>query len=234
MTDPLLTAKDLARHLGVDENTVYRWSRVGRIPALKVGRWWRFRVEEVEGALAREPREWHDLSGPLGAALERGDHVVAYDIRPGLARRLEQAFVTAGLRRGAIIAPVVRGTDDAHRTRALARAVSGDDGRVVALDASSVPVGRAEWALQEWASRVRRRSGGKRDIWIYGSPPPPSVDPRISRLEAALMKLAPGEGWTVLCLYDRSALADRARLADVHTGEVAASSDEVRVLVARR
>lgn len=228
MAEPLLTSEELARHLGVDENTVYRWSRAGRVPALKVGRWWRFRLGEVEAALAREPRHWHDLSRPLSAALERGDHLVAYDLEPGLARRLERAFVAAGLERGAIVARVGWGPDGGRRAR------SHESDRVVALDASSVPVGRAEAALREWSRSLRKRFGGKRDIWIYGSPLPPSRDPRIARLEATLMKLASREGWVVLCLYDRAALPERARLADVHTGELAATSDEVKVLVARR
>ncbi len=225
MAEPLLTSEELARHLGVDENTVYRWSRAGRIPALKVGRWWRFRVGEVEAALARTPRDRQDLSRPLSAALERGDHLVAYDLEPGLTARLERAFVAAGLERGAIVVRVGWGPDVARR---------GGSGPVVALDGSSVPVGRAEAALRDWSSGLRERFGGERDIWIYGSPPPPSLDARIARLEAALMKLAPREGWVVLCLYDRAALPDRARLADVHTGELAAASDEVKVLVARR
>lgn len=253
MAEPLLTSEELARHLGVDENTVYRWSRAGRVPALKVGRWWRFRLGEVEAALAREPRHWHDLSRPLSAALERGDHLVAYDLEPGLARRLERAFVAAGLERGAIVVRVGWGPDGGRRARSRAevapdgpgsgalpvspstpRAVSGETDRVVAFDASSVPVGRAEAALREWSSSLRKRFGGKRDIWIYGSPLPPSRDSRIARLEATLMKLAPREGWVVLCLYGRAALPERARLADVHTGELAATPDEVKVLVARR
>lgn len=223
MPGPLLTSEELARHLGVDENTVYRWSRAGRIPALKVGRWWRFRLGDVEAALAGGAVRPHDLAGPLSAALERGDHVVAYDLEPGLAARLERAFVAAGLDRGAIVVRVAWG----------AEARRGGSDRVVTLDGSSVPLGRAEAALREWARGLRKRLG-RRDIWIHGSPPPPSLDARIARLEAALMKLAPREGWVVLCLYDRGALPDRARLAVAHTGELAASANEVKVLVARR
>lgn len=233
MTDRLLSAEELARHLGVEENTVYRWSRAGRIPALKVGRWWRFRAADVEHALARGSHPSRDLSGPLGAALERGDHVIAYDLEPGLAGRLTRAFVAAGLERGATVARVTWDADGTDPARPSG-AAPGQARRLVALDARSVPVERAERALLQWARALSKRSGGATGLWMYGSPPPPSVDPRIARLEAVLMKLAPREGWIVLCLHGRAALPDRARLADAHTGELAATADEVRVLVARR
>lgn len=229
----MLTAEELAHHLGVDENTVYRWSRGGRIPALKVGRWWRFRVGEVEAALTQGPSASHDLVDPLGGALRRGDHVVAYDLEPGLAGRLARAFVAAGTRRGAIVARVDWDASKTRRPHVPPHDDPADATRLVTLDAASIPVARAEAALREWASAARKRFGGAREIWIHGSPPPPSVDVRIARLEAVLMQLAPLEGWIVLCLYERRALPERGRLAALHAGELAVASDEVRVLVPR-
>ncbi|MCP4425833.1 MAG: helix-turn-helix domain-containing protein [Chloroflexi bacterium] len=44
----MLTAKDVQEMLHVDRSTVYRMAEAGRIPALKVGKQWRFPVERIE------------------------------------------------------------------------------------------------------------------------------------------------------------------------------------------
>jgi excisionase family DNA binding protein len=49
---PLLTADAVGRLLGVDPSTVYRMAGDGRLPALRVGRQWRFAAEQVRAALA--------------------------------------------------------------------------------------------------------------------------------------------------------------------------------------
>ncbi len=49
---PLLTATAVGRLLGVDASTVYRMAADGRLPALRVGRQWRFAAEQVRSALA--------------------------------------------------------------------------------------------------------------------------------------------------------------------------------------
>lgn len=223
----LLSADELAGRLGVDTNTLYRWSRGGRIPALKVGRWWRFRLEDVERALASASSSgWRALVEPLAEALRPGDHLVSYDIDPGLVAHVERAFVAAGARRGATL---VRVTWDG----AARRGKRPDSGREVVVDAASVPLERAERALRAWARRLgpRGRDGG---LWIYGHPPrPPSEDGRVARLEAALGTLASVEKWVVLCLYPRSALRERARLAVLHAGELAVAPDGAHVLLRR-
>jgi excisionase family DNA binding protein len=52
----LLTARQVQGMLGVDRSTVYRMAEDGRIPALKVGRQWRFPPEEIERLLVIGPR----------------------------------------------------------------------------------------------------------------------------------------------------------------------------------
>jgi excisionase family DNA binding protein len=47
MTD-MLTAKDMQSLLQVDRSTIYRMVEAGRLPALKVGKQWRFRSDQVE------------------------------------------------------------------------------------------------------------------------------------------------------------------------------------------
>jgi excisionase family DNA binding protein len=48
----LLTAQQVQGMLGVDRSTVYRMAEDGRLPAVKVGRQWRFRPRSVDRILA--------------------------------------------------------------------------------------------------------------------------------------------------------------------------------------
>ncbi|MFE7844898.1 helix-turn-helix domain-containing protein [Microbacterium sp. NPDC057407] len=50
-----LTARELAEHLNVSRDTVYRLTRSGEIPARNVGRVKRYVLEEVDAALAPPP-----------------------------------------------------------------------------------------------------------------------------------------------------------------------------------
>jgi PTS system nitrogen regulatory IIA component len=49
--DQLMSVKDLADYLQVDISTVYLWSQRGQIPAMKVGRMWRYRRSEIDAWL---------------------------------------------------------------------------------------------------------------------------------------------------------------------------------------
>jgi len=51
----LLTARQVQAMFGVDRSTVYRMAEDGRLPALKIGRQWRFRPEEIERLLVANP-----------------------------------------------------------------------------------------------------------------------------------------------------------------------------------
>ncbi|MHB8656771.1 MAG: helix-turn-helix domain-containing protein [Solirubrobacteraceae bacterium] len=44
----LLTADELAEILGVPTGWIYRQSRAGRIPTVKLGRYYRYRLEAIE------------------------------------------------------------------------------------------------------------------------------------------------------------------------------------------
>ncbi len=48
MSDEILTIKEVAAYLKVNERTVYRLAAGKKIPAFKVGNAWRFRKEEVD------------------------------------------------------------------------------------------------------------------------------------------------------------------------------------------
>jgi PTS system nitrogen regulatory IIA component len=52
MTDErLMSIKEVAEYLQVDMSTLYLWSQRGQIPAMKVGKMWRYRRSEIEAWL---------------------------------------------------------------------------------------------------------------------------------------------------------------------------------------
>lgn len=48
MEDRWLSVEEIAAHLGVKRDTVYKWIDRKRLPAHKVGRLWKFRRAEVD------------------------------------------------------------------------------------------------------------------------------------------------------------------------------------------
>lgn len=62
----MLTTKDVQAILQVDRSTIYRMVEAGQIPAVKVGKQWRFPADQVEGWLQRQ------TSPPLPASLANG------------------------------------------------------------------------------------------------------------------------------------------------------------------
>lgn len=48
MSEPWLSADDIAVHLGVTKETVYVWIADKGMPAHKIGRLWKFQVSEVD------------------------------------------------------------------------------------------------------------------------------------------------------------------------------------------
>ena len=48
MPEPWVSVDDVARHLGVAKDTVYRWIERKALPAHRLGRLWKFKLEEVD------------------------------------------------------------------------------------------------------------------------------------------------------------------------------------------
>lgn len=46
--EPWFLVEEVATHLRVSKETVYRWLEKGKIPAHRVGKQWRFKVSEVD------------------------------------------------------------------------------------------------------------------------------------------------------------------------------------------
>ena len=55
-----LSVEEIAKHLGVSKETIYRWVEKQKIPSHKVGRQWKFKITEIDqwvvqgGAAERE------------------------------------------------------------------------------------------------------------------------------------------------------------------------------------
>ena len=51
MNEKLLTPAQVAERLQITERTVYEWIRGGKVTALKLGRLWRIRQDDLEAFL---------------------------------------------------------------------------------------------------------------------------------------------------------------------------------------
>lgn len=47
-SEPWVTAIEVAQHLGVVKDTVYRWREHRGMPAHRIGRLWKFKLSEVD------------------------------------------------------------------------------------------------------------------------------------------------------------------------------------------
>ena len=78
MTEPWVSVEDVARHLGVARDTIYRWIEAKEMPAHKVGRLWKFKLGEIDewvraggaggeaGDLSEDPSSERPRGGPGG------------------------------------------------------------------------------------------------------------------------------------------------------------------------
>ena len=48
MTDRWLSVEEIAEYLGVSKDTIYAWRAKKGMPAHRVGRFWKFKVQEVD------------------------------------------------------------------------------------------------------------------------------------------------------------------------------------------
>lgn len=66
MSEPWLSADDIAAHLGVTKDTVYVWIADKSMPAHKVGRLWKFQASEVDDWVRRRGAAAPEESPPGG------------------------------------------------------------------------------------------------------------------------------------------------------------------------
>lgn len=68
MSEPWLSADDIASHLGVTTDTVYSWIAGRAMPAHKIGRLWKFQASEVDAWVRARGAAEHDKPVPPEAA----------------------------------------------------------------------------------------------------------------------------------------------------------------------
>src|ERR687893_909937 len=98
----LLGAEEVGRLIGVKETTVYRWCKEGKLPCLKVGRYWRVRREALEDFLKRSEHPV-TLAGQLDSFLREPDSVLAIAQNLDILHRLDAAFFRVGEARGGLL-----------------------------------------------------------------------------------------------------------------------------------
>jgi excisionase family DNA binding protein len=106
----LLGAEEVAELVGVKETTVYKWCKQGKLPCLKVGKYWRVRREALEDFLKGSERRV-TLAGQLGSFLRVPDSVLAIAQNLDLLHRLDAAFFRVGESRGGLLVKFYGGED---------------------------------------------------------------------------------------------------------------------------
>ena len=48
MSERWLSVEEIAEHLGVSKDSIYAWINKKRMPAHRIGRFWKFKVDEVD------------------------------------------------------------------------------------------------------------------------------------------------------------------------------------------
>ena len=56
MPEQVLTVKEVAEYLKVNERTVYRMAASGELPGFKVGASWRFKVDDIENWIDKQKK----------------------------------------------------------------------------------------------------------------------------------------------------------------------------------
>ena len=109
----LLGAEEVGRLIGVKETTVYRWCKEGKLPCLKVGRFWRVRREALEDFLKRSEHPV-TLAGQLHSFLREPDSVLAIAQNLDILHRLDAAFFRVGEARGGLLVKFYAGEENSE------------------------------------------------------------------------------------------------------------------------
>ena len=173
----ILSVEEVAEYLGVGVVTIYRWCREGRLPCLKMGKFWRIRREALEDFLSRGERP-ATLVGQLQSFLMVPDNVIGIAQTTELLHRLDAAFFQVGETRGGLLVKFHGGesqaSEDELRTilqrngltvsrlerEKRFRFVEESDpveGRDVALEGlltEEREAGRTVWASFDWTDQV--------------------------------------------------------------------------------
>jgi hypothetical protein len=98
-----VSLKEISRHLKVSPDTIHRWIRKNRIPAHRVGRFWRFKITEID--------DWVHAgkAASTAASSETGEHKEMPRRAVDIPRQRIADFCRAnGIRRLALFGSVLR------------------------------------------------------------------------------------------------------------------------------
>lgn len=70
MSEPWVKVEEVASHLGVAKDTVYRWVQSRGLPAHRIGRLWKFKVSDID-AWVRDGKAAEPEVDPLPQHQER-------------------------------------------------------------------------------------------------------------------------------------------------------------------
>lgn len=76
----MLTAKDVQQMLQVDRSTVYRMAEDGRLPAVKVGKQWRFPADQLQQLLGAQVEVSYELPASPASTQQAADPVMDADL----------------------------------------------------------------------------------------------------------------------------------------------------------
>ena len=63
MTEPWVSVEEVAKHLGVAKDSVYRWIEARGLPAHKIGRLWKFKLSEIDEWVRSRGADEHAPTG---------------------------------------------------------------------------------------------------------------------------------------------------------------------------
>ena len=66
MSEPWVSVDEVASHLGVARDTVYRWINSKSLPAQRIGRLWKFKLSDVDAWVRKGVAAEGALSGSAG------------------------------------------------------------------------------------------------------------------------------------------------------------------------
>jgi len=64
--EPWFSVDEIASHLGVSKETVYRWLEKKQIPAHRLGKLWKFKPSEVDQWIVRGGAEMEESTKEIG------------------------------------------------------------------------------------------------------------------------------------------------------------------------
>ena len=98
MTDEaFLTTSEVLGYLQINLRTVYRLIKAGKIPAVRVGRQWRFRKSDLDGWLDSQRRGARPLTAPVsGPPVAPARRVLVADDEESIRDLLARALTPAG------------------------------------------------------------------------------------------------------------------------------------------